>query len=283
MPVREVGIGDGSETDWMRRVGYVEQETVAFAGTTSTSDRRIHGDVMALSGTRPSRTRRRCWTDYTVDHGLQAGTHDGAVGGSRRTSPATCLDDAVQRWVDEARRNHRLVAPNVRNESAMRFCFSNLSPILRDVLGRFAMTRRRGKVVEDAGRADDCRLLGMRERNLDHLDAEERRVRILVERGPRATCQLTRRTNARRTRDVDVDVVRILWIDEQRVRMRSAAGLDVADVLRRRDIADVEDAEAAQAIPADCILDAFNSAIDAAAQPLTRDEEQIAIDRHVAL
>ena len=105
------------------------------------------------------------------------------------------------------------------------------------------------EIVEDAGRADDRRVLRMRERNLDHFDAEERRVRILLRRerwsSPTARCGDTRR---RRTRDVDVDVVAVLRIDEHRVRVRSAARLHVRDVLWIRDVGDVEDANAANAL-----------------------------------
>ena len=43
----------------------------------------------------------------------------------------------------------------------------------------------------------------------------------------------------------------ILRIDDERVRVRSAAGLHVGDLLRLLQIADVEDADAAEALGAD--------------------------------
>ena len=73
---------------------------------------------------------------------------------------------------------------------------------------------------------------GMRQRHLDDLDAEQRRVRILV--GARVTqpgSSFGERT-AGRAGDVDVDVLRVLRIHEHRVRVRAAAGLHVGDVLR---------------------------------------------------
>ena len=64
----------------------------------------------------------------------------------------------------------------------------------------------RRRIGEDRRRAHDRGLLRMRERNLDDFDAEVRVVRVpgvVV-----AARQLVGRTNARRARDVDVDVVR---------------------------------------------------------------------------
>ena len=72
-----------------------------------------------------------------------------------------------------------------------------------------------------------------------------------------AARQLVRRADAGRAGDVDVDVVLVLRIDEHRVRVRAAAGLHVADVLRIRDVGDVEDANAAQAVLADGVLHAL--------------------------
>src|SRR3954470_18555890 len=65
--------------------------------------------------------------------------------------------------------------------------------------------------------------------------------------------------------------------------MRAAARLHVADVLRIRDVSDVEDADAAQTILAHRLWNALRAAIDARREILARDEEKILVDRHVAL
>ena len=95
----------------------------------------------------------------------------------------------------------------------------SLSAILDDVFRCLAVTRGRVQVVEDARRADDRCLLGMRQWNLDDLDAEERRVWILVRRQANTAGQLTGRADTRRAGDVHVDIVGILRIDQQRVRV----------------------------------------------------------------
>src|SRR6202521_3456268 len=65
--------------------------------------------------------------------------------------------------------------------------------------------------------------------------------------------------------------------------MRAAAGLNVADVLRIADVADVEDADTAQAIVAYGILDALRAAVEPSAVSLTGDEEKVFVNRHIAL
>ncbi len=65
--------------------------------------------------------------------------------------------------------------------------------------------------------------------------------------------------------------------------MRAAARLDVGDLLRLPDIADVEDAHAAEALGTDRRVDALRAAVETAARLLDRHEEQVAVDRHVAL
>ena len=117
----------------------------------------------------------------------------------------------------------------------------------------------------------------MRERHLDHLDAEQRRVGVLVWREVDTPCKLIWRTDAAGPGDIDIDVVGIFRIDEQAVGMRSATGLNVADVSGIGDIADVEDANPAQSILADCVLDALNAAVDAGSQVLAGDEQQIPV------
>ena len=84
-------------------------------------------------------------------------------------------------------------------------------------------------------------------------------------------------------RPVHVDVRRVLRIDDERVRVRAAAGLHGRDLLRLPDVGDVEDAHAAEALRADGRLDALRAAVEAAARLLDRHEQQVAVDRHVTL
>src|SRR5204862_2935111 len=116
---------------WMRGITDVEQEAVTFARSTGATNCRVDRDVVALGRAGTSRTRRRR-RDYSIDHGLQAGTQAGAVGGSRWASAASCLDDAVQRRCNKARRNYCLVAANVRHKSAVGLRFRNLTTVLGD-------------------------------------------------------------------------------------------------------------------------------------------------------
>src|SRR5689334_7811969 len=67
------------------------------------------------------------------------------------------------------------------------------------------------------------------------------------------------------------------------MRVRTAAGLDVADRFRVSDVADVEDADSAQTILADGVLDAAGAAVDARTEIFAGDEEQILVDRDVTL
>ena len=139
------------------------------------------------------------------------------------------------------------------------------------------------RIGEDARAVDDRGARGRGERHLDHVDAEERRVRVLVRRLARAPGELLARTDLPRARAVDIDVGGVLRVGHQRVRVRSAARLDGGDLLRLADVADVEDADAAEPRRARRLGHPLRAAVDAAARLLDRHEEQVAVDRHVPL
>src|SRR2546425_4448797 len=65
--------------------------------------------------------------------------------------------------------------------------------------------------------------------------------------------------------------------------MRSAAGLHRGNLLRLSEVADVEDADAAETLRADWRRDALRPAIDSTESLLHGHEEQVAVDGHVAL
>src|SRR4029453_7514788 len=110
---------------------------------------------------------------------------------------------------------------------------------LGDVGRRGTVRMRHGQVLEDARTVHDLRGRRIRERHLDDLDAETRRVLILPR--IRAPLQFLRRANAGLAGDVDVDVVLVARVLDHRVRVRATARLHVRDVLRVRDVGNVED------------------------------------------
>jgi hypothetical protein len=65
--------------------------------------------------------------------------------------------------------------------------------------------------------------------------------------------------------------------------VRTPAGLHRGDLPRLADVADVEDADAAESFLADRLGDALEAAVDTAAGLLDRHEQQVAVDRDVAL
>src|SRR3546814_8115790 len=101
--------------------------------------------------------------------------------------------------------------------------------------------------------------------------------------GADAAFQLVFITHRRRARNVDDDRVPGLGIGHDRVRVRAAAGLDLADLDRPRRIADVEDAQAPEPLWARILGYTPKAAIDPAAGLLDRHDEDVAGDRHVPL
>ena len=65
--------------------------------------------------------------------------------------------------------------------------------------------------------------------------------------------------------------------------VRSAAGLDGRDLLRGPDVADVEDPHAAEALGVHSAVGTRCTAVDPAVVLLDRHEQQIAVNRHIAL
>ena len=64
----------------------------------------------------------------------------------------------------------------------------------------------------------------------------------------RAACQFFRLTNGSGAGDIDVDVVLIFGVDHERMRVGAAAALHGGDLLRIREVADIEDAHAAEPV-----------------------------------
>src|SRR5262249_20805961 len=128
----------------------------------------------------------------------------------------------------------------------------------------------------------DLRVLRVRERNFDDLDAELGTGRV-AGRSRHAPRYFLCRAHTGVAGDIDVDVVAIAGIGDDRVRMRSATRLHVRDEFGMRDVGDVENANAAESLLAHRIRDVRRAAVVARAVRLAGDENQIAVDRRITL
>ena len=141
--------------------------------------------------------------------------------------------------------------------------------------------RRRQHAGEDSGARHHLGLGRVPERNLDHVEAEERvgLVRRIVT--VPAPHHLGVGAGGLVSRDIDVGDVLVGRTRDQRVGVGSFAGLDVLDQPGMRGIGDVVDPHARHVIRR--ILDSAFRAIVAIAGPFGGDEEQVAVDRRIAL
>ena len=98
-----------------------------------------------------------------------------------------------------------------------------------------------------------------------------------------AAGELLGRPDGARAGSVDVEVRLVLRVRHQRVGMRSPAGLHGGHLFRLAHVADVEDADAAEALGADRLLNALRSAVEPAPRLFHRHDQQVAVDRHVSL
>ena len=98
-----------------------------------------------------------------------------------------------------------------------------------------------------------------------------------------AARQLLGRSDARRARDVDVDVVLVFGIVDHRVRVRPATRLHIGEVLRVVDVGDVEDAKSTDAVAAHDLARRVLAAVEPRRWRLGGDEEQVVVHGHVAL
>ena len=150
-----------------------------------------------------------------------------------------------------------------------------------------AVDRARYRVGKDARGRDDLRVLRRRQRHLDHLDAKERRVGVLLRRAGRAAGELGRGAHRARALHVDVDVLRVARVGHERVRVRvrvrTAAGLHRGHLLRMVEVADVEDANATQALGAHGVGHRLGAAVEPAVRGFGGDEQEVAVHRGIAL
>src|SRR4051812_32733620 len=165
----------------MSRVTDVEQQSITTASPTRPAYCRIESDVVALagSGARP-RVRRWSGTEHFGDEPWQVRPELGAVGRGWSAGAPARLDVGSQLLVGEKAGQHLLFPKNRDDESAVRLRCCDFVFLFLDIQRRFTVLRRCGESGEDPRRRYDRRLLRMRQWHLDHFNAEESRVRVLV-------------------------------------------------------------------------------------------------------
>ncbi len=120
-----------------------------------------------------------------------------------------------------------------------------------------AIHRARSRIDKQARAGHHLRVLRRSHGNFDHFNAKQRRIRVLLRGFTGAPSQLFRLTNERCARHVDINVVFVVWIDNQSMRMRSAARLRRRDLLGILDVGNVENSHAAETLFLRCWNAAF--------------------------
>src|SRR5262249_50649262 len=129
----------------------------------------------------------------------------------------------------------------------------------------------------------DLRVLRRGNGYLNNVDAEESGIGIFFRSLSGTSSEFLPRSHLARSLSIDVDVRLVLRIHDQRMRVRSATGLDGGDLLRLSQIADIKDSDPAKTLGADRRLHALHSAVDAASGLFYRHEEQVPVDGNVPL
>src|SRR5437763_11661003 len=104
------------------------------------------------------------------------------------------------------------------------------------------------RIHEDAGTGNYFSVLWRRHRHLNHIDAKQGRIRIRIRLPARTSGQLFVLAHKGSAGHIDVDVVLVIRIDDQRMRVRAAASLHRGHLLRTLDVTDIENANAPKAI-----------------------------------
>ena len=137
-----------------------------------------------------------------------------------------------------------------------------------------------GFVREDGGAGGDACLRRVGLGDFDDVDAEERGA-VVARHVADAAGQLLFLADTGGAGVVDHDTVLVL--EHHRMRVRPAAGLHLADLARAREVGDVEDAQAAEALVAHVLGHALTPAVDAAARLFHGHDQEIADDGDIAL
>jgi hypothetical protein len=263
----------------VHRVADVEQEAVPLAGAAGQPDRRVDGDVVALRGPRlgpepssPARGRS------SRDHGRQRLAERGAVRGGGRAGAAARRTMLSSIWSGRHLRGQITGSPMISTTKAPRpgpLSMARGPPAARPCRGgATSPSKIRGELTIAAAPGSPAGPGSPRCGRAPSSGPRRRRAHAAGQLRAGAPAP-SRRRRRRRSR-----VARVL---EHRVRVRAAAGLHVADVARVADVADVEDADAAEPVRAHRLAAPPPCRSRAGPHPLARDEEEVAVDRHVAL
>ena len=104
-------------------------------------------------------------------------------------------------------------------------------------------------------------ILGSVHGNLDHFDAEQRRIRIFEGRITGTIGQFFVITHATGTRDIDIYIAVCVGIGYDSVGMGAAAGLHRAHLYRVGEVADIKNADALHALLANRVRNPLETAI----------------------
>src|SRR5215208_2698645 len=104
------------------------------------------------------------------------------------------------------------------------------------------------RIDKQPGSRDDLRILRRRQWDLNHVNPKERCIRILVRVLTGAPGQLFVLPDKRGSRHVDVNVVLVIRINDESMRVRATASLYDSYLLRIFDISNIEDSHAAETI-----------------------------------
>ena len=106
----------------------------------------------------------------------------------------------------------------------------------------------RSWIHKNARAVHHCGILRRGKRHLDYVNPKQSGVGIFFRCSTRASGQLLVLTNERSSRHIDIDVVLIIRIDDQSMRVRAATGLHGSDLLRTLDVTDVENSHSSETI-----------------------------------
>ena len=117
------------------------------------------------------------------------------------------------------------------------------------------------RIGENKRSVHNTRILGSFHGNLDHLDAEQRRIRIFKGRIAGTLGQFFVITHATGTRDVDIDITVCVGIRYDSVGMGAAAGLHRAHLYRVSEVADIKNTDALHALLANRVRNPLETTI----------------------
>ena len=140
----------------------------------------------------------------------------------------------------------------------------------------------RFRVGEHGRTVNDARLARIIDWNLDDVDSKQCGP-VVPRRFVETALHLGLLSDTGDAGVVDDDLSVFARTPDDRVRVRSATGLDRTHLHGPRQVADVENADSAEAFGADVIAHALESAVDPSPGLLHRHDQKVAYDGHITL